>query len=148
MKRFHCLLWIVFVSVSCVTAVGADPAPATQAPTFNRDIAPIVFKHCVSCHRPGEVAPFSLLNYADVSKRARQIAQVTSSRFMPPWKSVEGHGQFVGERRLSQDQIDLIRRWVTQGAAEGESRDLPPAPRFNDSWTLGQPDIVIQMDEP
>jgi hypothetical protein len=148
MIRFRYLIGILFCSLLSMSANGADSPPLTPTPSFNRDIAPIVFEHCASCHRPGEVAPFSLLNYSDVKKRTRQIAQVTSSRFMPPWKGVEGHGQFVGERRLSPEQIELIGRWLMQGAVEGDPRDLPPAPQFHDSWTLGQPDIVIQMLEP
>src|SRR3954447_23732740 len=117
-------------------AGAARGAPAARsAVTFNRDVAPIVFEQCASCHRPGEVAPFSLLTYADVKKRAPQIAQVTSDRFMPPWKSIEGHGRFIGERRLTTEQIELIGRWVKDGAAEGEAADLPAIPKFNDSWT-------------
>lgn len=119
-----------------------------EAPTFNKHIAPIVFEHCSGCHRPGEVAPFSLLSYGDVQKRAKQIAKVTSERFMPPWKSVEGHGQFIGERRLTKDQVELISRWVSGGVVEGEARDLPAAPQFNDGWKLGKPDIVVEMNEP
>ncbi len=129
-------------------ASAADALPTSEPLTFNKHIAPLVFEHCASCHRPGEVAPFSLLTYSDVKKRAGQIAELTASRLMPPWKSVEGHGRFIGERRLSQDQIDLIARWVSQGSAEGDARDLPVAPKFNDSWALGQPDIVLTMPEP
>ena len=130
----------------CVAA--ADALPSSEQPTFNKHIAPLVFAHCADCHRPGEVAPFSLLTYDDVKKRATQIAQVTSDRFMPPWKSVEGHGRFVGERRLTKDQMSLISRWVNAGAPEGDAADLPPTPQFNDAWKLGQPDIVLTMAEP
>jgi hypothetical protein len=141
------LVAISLVSLVCIPAHSADALPSSVQPTFNRHIAPIVFEHCASCHRPGEVAPFSLLSYADVKKRAEQLAQVTSRRFMPPWKSVEGHGRFIGERRLTKDQIELIGHWASSGAAEGEARDLPPAPRFSDTWLLGQPDITVTMAE-
>src|SRR5262245_35421536 len=94
---------------------------AAEAVTYSKQIAPLVFQHCAGCHHPGEVAPFSLLSYADVSKRARQIQEVTKRRYMPPWKTVEGHGQFVGERRLSAEQIELIGTWVEQGAVEGDA---------------------------
>jgi len=136
------------VILLCLVAHAADALPATDQPTFNRHIAPIVFEHCATCHRSGEVAPFALLTYADAKKRARQIAQVTADRFMPPWKSVEGHGRFIGERRLTKDQVELIGRWASNGAAEGEAGDLPPAPQFSDAWKLGQPDIVLTMPEP
>ena len=107
---------IAAVALGLRSGLAADALPVGEAPTFNKHIAPIVFQHCAECHRPGEVAPFSLLSYGDVQKRAKQIAQVTSERFMPPWKSVEGHGQFVGERRLTKEQIELISRWVSGGA--------------------------------
>src|SRR5690242_13313135 len=121
MPRYVCLLSMAALTqfglgIAGVTA--ADPSPAAPI-TFNKDIASIVFQKCAVCHHPGEVAPFPLLSYSDVKKRARQIETVTKDRFMPPWKSVEGHGRFVGERRLTKEQIDLIVRWVEQGAVEG-----------------------------
>lgn len=138
--------------IAVLTAVamdGANTSSVTQAAepvTFNRHIAPLVFENCATCHRPGEVAPFSLLTYADVKKHAGQIRTVTESRFMPPWKSVEGHGRFLGERRLKPEQIELIARWVEQGELEGEPGDLPATPQFNNEWKLGKPDLVIAME--
>src|SRR5258708_39367874 len=88
----------------------SKPVPVT----FNKEIAPLIYQNCASCHRPGEVAPFSLLTYADVKKRAKQIAMVTESRFMPPWKA-DSHGEFLNERRLSTEQITLIKQWADQG---------------------------------
>jgi hypothetical protein len=134
---------------TALAQIGAAAAEtATEALTFNKHIAPIIFQHCADCHHPGEVAPFALLSYADVKKRARQIVLVTRDRFMPPWKSIEGHGRFMGERRLKQEEIDLIARWVDQGAVEGDAGDLPPQPTFSEGWKLGQPDIIITMPEP
>jgi hypothetical protein len=128
-------------------AVSSEPS-LTPTVTFNKDIAPLVFQNCSACHHPGEVAPFSLLSYDDVKKRAKQIHDVTKQRFMPPWKGIEGHGQFTDERRLTPAEIELIARWVEQGAVEGSTADLPAAPKFNDGWKLGQPDIVVTMPEP
>jgi tetratricopeptide (TPR) repeat protein/mono/diheme cytochrome c family protein len=125
---------------------GASPPPS--APTFNKDIAPIVFENCAACHHPGGSGPFSLLSYQDVRKHARQIALVTESRYMPPWLPEPGFAEFADERRLSDDQIEIIRRWVEQGAAEGAPADLPPAPKFSDGWQLGQPDLVVKMPQP
>ena len=122
-------------------------AAAPQRPTFSKDVAPILYANCVSCHRPGEVAPFPLLNYADAKKRAGTIDSVVSDRFMPPWKAEPGHGDFLGERRLSDEQVATISNWVKNGAPEGNPKDLPPQPKFTDGWALGQPDLVIKMSE-
>src|SRR5947209_6571531 len=87
--------------------------------TFTRDIAPIIFKYCAPCHRPGEAAPFSLLTYEDAKKHATQIAAVTASRYMPPWPPEAGKGDFAGERRLSEAQIAAIAKWAASGAPQG-----------------------------
>lgn len=113
--------------------------------TFNKDIAPIVFERCAPCHRPGQSAPFSLLNYHDVEKRARQIADLTQRRYMPPWLPEPGYGEFANERRLNDRELDLIRQWVKQGALEGQSMDLPPQPSFAGEWALGKPDLLVEM---
>jgi len=131
------------------TGAAADQPGATAdsaaGVTFNNEIAPLLFQKCADCHRPGEVAPFALLTYADAKKRAHQLQTVTTDRFMPPWKSVAGHGTFQGERRLTSDEIALIARWVEQGGPEGAAADLPPLPKFPEGWRLGQPDLVVTM---
>lgn len=138
-------LTIAFVSVFICVHPGWDCFAGTL--TFNKDVAPIIYKNCVGCHRPGEVAPFSLLSYGDVKKRAKQIKNVTSDRVMPPWQAEAGHGEFLDERRLTEVEISKIRMWVEQGAVEGEAKDLPPAPKFTDGWQLGEPDLVLKMSE-
>jgi hypothetical protein len=144
-KRFGLLAAIFLLSSVASISLAAEPTLPDAKITFNRHIAPLVFERCAGCHHPGEVAPFSLLTYRDVQKRARQIVQVTRDRYMPPWKSVEGHGRFVDERRLTADEIELLARWVNQGAVEGDARDLPPTPKFPEGWKLGEPDIVVTM---
>jgi len=121
--------------------------PPAEAVTFNRDVAPIVHRNCAPCHRPGEAGPFSLLTYADVRKRADQIARVTARRYMPPWPPEPGYGEFVGERRLGADQIALLQRWVREGAPEGPPVEAPAPPRFTEGWQLGPPDLVVEMGE-
>jgi len=116
--------------------------------TFNRDIAPIVFRSCATCHRPGEAAPFSLLNYSDAKKHARQIAEVTQSRAMPPWLPEPQKLKFADELRLADAEINRIQRWVEQGAVEGDPADLPPQPRFVEGWRLGKPDLVLTANKP
>jgi hypothetical protein len=123
-----------------------QPKPAGTL-TFNKDIAPIVFEKCASCHRPGEVAPFSLLNFQDAKKRAKQIAYVTEKRFMPPWKADPGDYEFKHERRLSSEQIGMIKQWVDEGAVQGNAKDLPAPPKFIEGWQLGKPDLIVKMPE-
>src|SRR5437764_11293551 len=99
-------------------------------PTFNKDIAPILYENCATCHRPGEVAPFSLLTYQDAAKRAGLIATVTKKRYMPPWKPETGYGDFAHVRRLSDEQIAQIQEWAATGAQEGLASDKPAVPTF------------------
>jgi len=131
------------------SAVHAGPArrPADQPVTFSRDIAPIVYGQCTPCHQPDGPAPFSLITYAEVRQHATQIADLTASRYMPPWKPEPGSGDFTGQRRLSDEQIQTIARWVASGRPEGERTDLPPAPRLNAGWQLGPPDLIVTLPE-
>ena len=119
-----------------------------SAQTYTKDIAPILFQSCAPCHRPGEAAPFSLLTYADAKAHAKQIAAVTKSRFMPPWKPAPGRGDFQGERRLTDAQIRLIEEWTKSGAEEGDPRALPRAPQFTEGWQIGTPDLIVTLERP
>lgn len=122
-------------------------APASPV-TFNRDIAPIIFHSCSTCHHPGEAGPFPLLTYSDVKKHARQIADVTQARTMPPWLPQPQELKFADELRLTDKQLDLIQRWVAQGALEGDATDLPPQPKFTQGWRLGRPDLILTAQKP
>lgn len=124
-----------------------SPNPKVGA-TFNKDVAPIVFNNCAVCHHPGGSGPFSLLSYHDVRSHVKQIAVVTASRYMPPWLPEPGYGKFVGERRLTDDQIRTIQQWAAEGAPEGVPSELPPTPTFSDDWQLGKPDLVVQLPQP
>ncbi len=117
-----------------------------QPPSFARDVAPVLFEACVSCHRQGGPGPFSLTSYDDVRRRATQIAQVTRSRFMPPWKVEPGVGHFVGQRLLTDREIETIDQWVKSGAPEGDPALLPPVPRHTEGWLLGKPDLVVKPE--
>jgi Flp pilus assembly protein TadD len=116
--------------------------------TFARDVAPIVFDKCVSCHRAGGAAPFSLMTYADVRQRASQIVAVTERGYMPPWKAEADPAGFVGQKRLSDDDRAVLRQWAAQGAPEGDRGELPKAPAFADGWQLGTPDLIVTLPEP
>ncbi len=126
----------------------AADAGSARPTTFARDVAPILFRSCAPCHRPGGAGPFPLLSYADARERARQIARVTASRFMPPWLPDAGAAPFRGDRRLAADEIARIGRWVGEGALEGDPADLPAAPVFPSGWALGTPDRVVELPAP
>jgi len=134
------------VLVSRTAPVGCrfETMPIASDVTYARHIAPILLANCAECHRDGEVAPFSLLTYEDAAKRSQWIAEVTESRLMPPWKAATGHGDFLGERRLTERQIELISAWDAAGAARGDEADLPPQPEFPSGWRMGEPDVVLQ----
>src|SRR5712671_2318741 len=122
--------------------------PAADKITFTETIAPIVYQNCVTCHRPGEAAPFALITYDDVKKRGALIASVTQSRYMPPWHAAPGYGDFIGEHRLTDDQIAAIGQWVDSGMVEGDPSKIPALPHFTEGWQLGKPDLVLTMTEP
>jgi len=158
-------LAVLAVAVAVVWAAGARIPAADRAAvvlanvqrgtidarapvTFARDVAPIVYSQCSSCHRPGGSAPFSVLTYSDVKAHAAEIAAATKSRRMPPWKPEPGYGDFVGVRRLTDEQIAIIQQWAANGAIEGDSRSAPEPPQFNTTWQLGEPDLVLTMPQP
>jgi Flp pilus assembly protein TadD len=122
-------------------------AATSGTPTFTEHVAPILRHECVVCHHQGGAGPFPLISYADVKRRARLVAKVTRTRYMPPWLPVDGHGDFVGRRRLSNDQIDIIQRWVAAGAPEGPSSATLPPVTFASGWQLGTPDLVLRPAE-
>lgn len=149
--------WIFVTCVFCAlglqgSSLGKEHVERSDGNvTFTRDIAPIIFDHCRACHRAGQIAPFSLLTFNDVKKRAEQIALVTQSKFMPPWLPADGDElpELAGRRRLSVEQIDIIGRWVRAGAPEGEAADLPAVPEFAaGKWPLGKPDVILCLNEP
>jgi mono/diheme cytochrome c family protein len=127
---------------------GSAQAPApTVTPTFTRDVAPILYGNCVTCHRAGESAPMSLISYQEVRPWARAIRDKVSSGAMPPWHAESLPGTFENERRLTSPERDLINRWVEAGAPEGDALSLPSPPRFEDGWGIGRPDAIFEMAE-
>ena len=150
-------LWVIVVlAAAAFGAVSAHSGPRALSQrsgdpwqvTFNHDIAPIMFRSCAQCHRPGEAAPFSLLTYSDAKRHARQIADLTESRAMPPWLPEPQKLKFADELRLSDAEIDLIKHWVDEGAQEGAAADLPPQPKFVEGWRLGKPDLILTASKP
>jgi Flp pilus assembly protein TadD len=123
----------------------ASASAQAQPVTFNKDVAPILYAKCASCHRPGAIGPFSLLSYADARQRATQIANVTSRRVMPPWQPRAPRAAFAGDRSLDEAEIRTIQQWVANGAVEGDPADLPMAPQWHEDWQLGAPDLIVAM---
>jgi tetratricopeptide (TPR) repeat protein len=132
---------------ACLVWVGDGQAAAQTTPvTFNHDIRPIIYARCAGCHHPDGPAPFSLVAYTDAVQRARQIAEVTRRRFMPPWRPEAGFGEFVGERRLTESEIGMFQRWVEAGSPEGDPVAVP-RPTWSVGWQVGEPDLVITLPE-
>jgi hypothetical protein len=129
-------------------AAWAAPTLADEPVTFNKHVAPILWKHCADCHHNGAVAPFPLVSYKDAAKRAKFLQEITANRRMPPWRAEPGYGPFQNERRLSEAEIVTLARWAESGAPEGDAKDLPPAPQFPEGWQLGEPDLVLKMPAP
>jgi mono/diheme cytochrome c family protein len=120
---------------------------AADVPTFSRDVAPVLYRNCVTCHRAGEIAPMSLITYAEARPWARAIRNKVIDGVMPPWHADAPAGTFENERRLSAAEKNILTRWADAGAPEGDSKDLPPVPQFADGWRIGTPDAVFAMDE-
>jgi mono/diheme cytochrome c family protein len=137
-------LWAVVSMAAVLTAAGNSPI-STAVPTFTKDVAPILYKNCVSCHRPGEIGPMPLISYQDARPWAKAIAAQVSTRQMPPWGADPHYGTFKNDRSLSQKEIDTIASWASGGAPKGDDADLPPAPRFASGWMRGEPDVVLEM---
>src|SRR5215470_15314674 len=122
--------------------IGTAGLALSQPVTYTEHIAPLLYNNCVKCHRPDQVAPFSLLTYDDAVRHGRDIAIQTQSRYMPPWKPEPGWVKYRDERRLTADQIALIQRWVTEGMPQGDPANAPTIPVFTDGWQLGTPDLI------
>jgi len=128
-----------------VVLCGSVRLAGAQTVTFSEHIAPIIYNNCSKCHRPGQVAPFSLLNYNDAQQHGQMIATQTQIRYMPPWKPEPGWVAYRGERRLTTDQIALIQQWVQNGMPQGDPAKAPPPPTFSDTWQLGTPDLILEL---
>ncbi len=125
----------------------ALPMWAVGPVTFSENVAPIVYKRCAGCHRPGEAAPFSLLSYDDVAKHGKLMAAVTAARIMPPWKAEPASYSYKDSRRLSDEEIATLQAWVKQGMPKGDMTKAPALPKFPEGWQLGTPDLVVKMDK-
>ena len=133
------LMWI---------AISGMPAAAAGAPTFSKEVAPILYKNCAGCHRPGEIAPMSLLSYEQARPWAKSIREKVLSGQMPPWHAAAPRGTFANDRRLSDAEKNTLIAWVDAGAPQGDVKDLPAVPQFSEGWEIGKPDLVLSMPKP
>jgi hypothetical protein len=133
-----CLAW-------CSTAAVYAQMGNMNAPTYTKDVTPILQKHCQSCHRPGEAAPFSMLTYETTRPWAGAMKLAVRQKVMPPWYADPQVGHFSNDRSLSQDEIDTIVAWATAGAPEGEAADQPRPPDFVEGWGIPKPDLILQL---
>jgi mono/diheme cytochrome c family protein len=138
------IAWAVAVAT---TGSPIARSPSSAAPTFAKDVAPIIYDHCATCHRPGQSAPFSLLTYGDVRKRGEFIVNVTKRRYMPPWHATSSpdYPAFRDDRRLSDKDLATLKAWVDGGMLPGDMKSAPPEPVFPVGWELGPPDLVVEM---
>ena len=137
----------VLISGASPSAAGAGRARVDSPPTFAKDVAPILFRNCTSCHRPNEIAPMSLLTYDDARPYAKAIAEEVAEGHMPPWHAVAPAGTFENERRLTDAEKKTIADWVAGGSLKGDLKDMPPQPHYSDGWSAGKPDVVLEMQE-
>ena len=118
-----------------------------SAPVFTKDVAPILYRNCTTCHRPGGLGPFTLLEYDSAKANVNEMKDAVKTGFMPPWHAEGPHGTFRNDRRLSELEKQTILRWIDAGAKKGDEKALPPAPVYPTSWALGKPDVILTMND-
>ncbi len=135
-------------AVLLLALAAASLAQAASAPTYSKDVAPILNKNCASCHRPGDIAPMSLLTYDEARPWAKAIRSAVAQGKMPPWHAEAPRGTFSNDRRLTDQDKETLIAWADGGSPQGNPKDLPPAPKFVEGWEIGQPDAVVNMTKP
>jgi mono/diheme cytochrome c family protein len=146
------LLQFAGIAVAFVVAAAARQprslgAHAAADPTFAEDVAPILYKNCAMCHRPGGLGPFSVLDYDSTKKEVSKMRDAVEAGQMPPWHAEGPRGVFRNDRRLSDADRGTILRWIDAGAKAGDMTKLPPPPDYPTKWTIGTPDATASMSE-
>ena|SRR5579872_6425311 len=135
----------LLLPLACATAwAGSIPSQVT----FYKDVLPVLQNRCQECHRPGEIAPFSMLTYSDTRPWAKAIKSSVLAKKMPPWFADPTVGHFSNDRTLSQSEVDTLVGWVDGGAKEGNAKDAPKPRAWVDGWNIQKPDLVLSMKEP
>ncbi len=137
---------LALVAVCAAPAAAAPSAADVDQATWSEHVAPILFNNCVTCHRPGQVAPMSLMSYEEARPWAKSIRKATSEGTMPPWFANPEHGDFVEDSRLSEDELAILARWVEDGAPAGDLENAPEPPEFESDWKMGEPDMIFTME--
>ena len=137
----------ITLALAAVPVLAADTPGGETPVTYSKDVAPILYKNCVGCHRPNDIAPMSLLTYKDARPWAASIRQAVVQRIMPPWHADPHFGKFANDPRLSDAEISTISAWAKQGAKEGNPADLPAPPVFNEDWKMGKPDKIVDIGQ-
>ncbi len=151
MKSRPLVLSGVLLVMAVATGVRIRAEPAGTIPTFNKDVAPIIFNNCVTCHRPNQMAPMSLMSFKEARPWARAIKSKVTKREMPPWYADPRFGEFRNDRRLSAEQLGTIAAWADGGAPEGDTPLTAQPPPVNDGWSHPSgrpPDFVVEMEHP
>jgi len=134
------------VLLALLAVAAGRSARAAEAPvTFSRDVAPVLYRHCTTCHRAGEIAPMSLLTYEEARPWAKSIRDKVGEGAMPPWHADPAHGKFSNDRRLTAEEKSVLVRWASTGALKGDPKDLPARPTYPAGWTIGEPDAVVSL---
>src|SRR5579862_9009521 len=133
---------LLSLGLACAAIAAAAPVPE---PTFYKDVLPILQKNCQNCHRPGEAAPMSLLDYNSTRPYAKAIKSAVLSKQMPPWFADPHYGKFANDRRLSDGDVKTLVAWVDGGAKAGNAKDAPAPIAFTEGWVIGKPDVVLEV---
>src|SRR5204863_5768137 len=137
---------MVRISVAALlVCAGLSAAPDAATPTFSKDVARILHQRCVECHRAGEAAPMSLITYQEARPWAKAIKEAVLQRVMPPWLADPHYGSFTNDRRMPDRDVQTLVAWADGGAPEGDPKLTPPVPHFETGWSIGKPDVVIDM---
>src|SRR5580704_3615131 len=132
-------------SVALFLSTFAATVSAASAPTFYKDILPVLQRNCQGCHRPGEAAPMSFLTYQDTRPWAKAIRQAVITKKMPPWLADPAYGHFANDRGLAKADLDTLIAWTDAGAPGGSPKDAPKPIEFTEGWNIGKPDVILEM---
>ena len=137
-----------FLSLTIAASAAAFAGSVSSAPTYYKDIVPVLQNRCQECHRPGEVAPMSLMSYNDVRPWSKAIKSAILTKKMPPWFADPHIGKFSNDRSMSQSEIDTFVSWVDAGSPAGNPKDAPKPRTFAEGWQIGKPDVVFELPQP